>query len=90
MKYARNDPCWCGSGLKFKKCHLDREGQARPSRQDVLKRFRALQTRSRCYHPEASGDRCSQGAVNAHTVPRAMLERIARDGHVYAFPRSLG
>ena len=19
----RNDPCWCGSGLKYKKCHLD-------------------------------------------------------------------
>ena len=18
---GRNDPCWCGSGLKFKKCH---------------------------------------------------------------------
>jgi preprotein translocase subunit SecA len=20
-KLGRNDPCWCGSGLKFKKCH---------------------------------------------------------------------
>lgn len=20
---GRNDPCWCGSGLKYKKCHLD-------------------------------------------------------------------
>ena len=20
-KVGRNDPCWCGSGLKFKKCH---------------------------------------------------------------------
>jgi uncharacterized protein YecA (UPF0149 family) len=20
---GRNDPCWCGSGRKFKKCHLD-------------------------------------------------------------------
>lgn len=20
-KFARNDPCWCGSGRKFKKCH---------------------------------------------------------------------
>ncbi|MGZ6270226.1 MAG: SEC-C metal-binding domain-containing protein [Candidatus Limnocylindrales bacterium] len=18
---GRNDPCWCGSGLKYKKCH---------------------------------------------------------------------
>jgi len=20
-KLGRNDPCWCGSGLKYKKCH---------------------------------------------------------------------
>lgn len=23
MKIARNDPCWCGSGKKYKKCHLE-------------------------------------------------------------------
>ena len=21
-KLMRNDPCWCGSGKKYKKCHL--------------------------------------------------------------------
>ncbi len=21
-KPGRNDPCWCGSGAKYKKCHL--------------------------------------------------------------------
>jgi SEC-C motif len=24
-KLGRNDPCWCGSGKKYKKCHLGRE-----------------------------------------------------------------
>ena len=23
MRLGRNDPCWCGSGLKYKKCHCD-------------------------------------------------------------------
>ena len=23
QKLSRNDPCWCGSGKKYKKCHLD-------------------------------------------------------------------
>jgi uncharacterized protein YecA (UPF0149 family) len=23
---GRNDPCWCGSGNKYKKCHLDADG----------------------------------------------------------------
>ena len=30
---GRNDPCWCGSGKKYKKCHLDAdEGQQREPR----------------------------------------------------------
>jgi hypothetical protein len=32
MKPGRNDPCWCGSGKKYKKCHLDSdEEEARTS-----------------------------------------------------------
>ncbi|MEX1367894.1 MAG: SEC-C metal-binding domain-containing protein [Nannocystaceae bacterium] len=23
---GRNDPCWCGSGTKYKKCHLATDG----------------------------------------------------------------
>jgi uncharacterized protein YecA (UPF0149 family) len=24
-KLGRNDPCWCGSGKKYKHCHLDED-----------------------------------------------------------------
>ncbi|HFD33450.1 MAG TPA: hypothetical protein ENJ28_12180 [Gammaproteobacteria bacterium] len=24
---GRNEPCWCGSGIKWKKCHKDRQLQ---------------------------------------------------------------
>ena len=27
MKLGRNDPCPCGSGKKFKKCHMGRENE---------------------------------------------------------------
>jgi len=27
-KPGRNDPCWCGSGKKYKKCHLDADRAA--------------------------------------------------------------
>jgi methionyl aminopeptidase len=27
---GRNDPCWCGSGQKYKKCHLDADARAAP------------------------------------------------------------
>jgi hypothetical protein len=26
-KIGRNDPCWCGSGKKYKKCHLGKDAQ---------------------------------------------------------------
>ena len=25
-KLGRNDPCWCGSGKKYKKCHWGKPG----------------------------------------------------------------
>ncbi|NLD99011.1 MAG: methionine aminopeptidase, partial [Fibrobacter sp.] len=30
----RNDPCWCGSGKKYKKCHLieDQKDVSKPGR----------------------------------------------------------
>lgn len=27
---GRNEPCWCGSGMKFKKCHMGKKPQAAP------------------------------------------------------------
>jgi len=29
MRLKSNDPCWCGSGLKHKRCHGDRRALAR-------------------------------------------------------------
>jgi len=30
VKPGANDPCWCGSGQKYKKCHRDADGAAGP------------------------------------------------------------
>ena len=44
LKMGRNDPCWCGSGRKYKKCHSDfdqrlealrHEGAVVPSRKII-------------------------------------------------------
>ena len=26
---GRNDPCWCGSGKKYKKCHMESDDKKR-------------------------------------------------------------
>lgn len=33
----RNDPCWCGSGRKYKKCHADFDERVASIRYDVMK-----------------------------------------------------
>lgn len=30
LSLGRNEPCWCGSGKKFKHCHLGREDKRPP------------------------------------------------------------
>ena len=32
-----NDPCWCGSGRKFKRCHKLAEGRVRPGHLSPLR-----------------------------------------------------
>ncbi len=40
---GRNAPCWCGSGRKYKKCHLD------PDRSAEIERHRPAGPRPRDY-----------------------------------------
>ncbi len=34
---GRNDPCWCGSGRKWKQCHFPNQGTVQPKAADHLK-----------------------------------------------------
>lgn len=79
----RNKPCWCGSGLKFKKCHLERELQPRQNPYDAAARQRKLMTFEECLHPAASSSDCRGGIVRAHSIRRsADLLTIAVKSHV--------
>ncbi|MDR6609044.1 SEC-C domain-containing protein [Pseudomonas synxantha] len=86
MKCGRNDPCWCGSGKKFKRCHLGRESEERAKPWEVTAEFRKDFSKKLCSAPETLHDQCSGTIVAAHTVPRSgSLNRIAENGHVLAF-----
>lgn len=79
---GRNDPCWCGSGKKYKKCHLERERSPKPTKQEVLTELRKPYDRKYCLHPNA-GVECKERIVRAHTIQRnGGLSKIAEDGHV--------
>ena len=86
MKVGRNDPCWCGSGKKFKKCHLNRgrERALPPAAvQAALRQNANLRT---CLHPNAEPEVCD-ATIAAHTVQRSRVlhQLIDSNQHVLTF-----
>lgn len=41
-KLGRNDPCYCGSGLKYKKCHMRADQELEQERREALRAVRFL------------------------------------------------
>ncbi len=86
MTLGRNDRCWCGSGKKYKHCHLDRERQTPLTLQDIHERYKATADVRLCVAREIDSRPCRGEIIKAHSLSRsASLERIARDNHVYGF-----
>ncbi len=63
---GRNDPCWCGSGKKFKKCHLNRADQPKIPISEVLSESKKAFSSKYCLHPDKSC--CSGNIILAHTI----------------------
>ena len=84
MKLGRNERCWCGSGKKYKRCHLDRYAQTPLATQEYLKFIKKTYSKGYCLHPQAGPQTCKGNIIKAHTIQRnGGLNRIAREGHVY-------
>ncbi len=85
-KPGRNDPCWCGSGRKFKHCHLRRAAEPSLPPKAISSQMRKSSAHRTCLHPDASEDTCGR-VISAHTLQRSrVLETIADDdNHVLTF-----
>lgn len=70
MKLGRNDPCWCGSGLKFKKCHLEREREKPLPTGAIMDEANKAFIHKKCFHPRASSSTCGK-VIDAHTIQRS-------------------
>jgi hypothetical protein len=83
-KIGRNDPCWCGSGKKFKKCHSDRATQPLYPYHELSTNMMQLRSGDKtCMCPSPTGS-CEQPVIKAHSISRsAALSKIARSGHIY-------
>jgi hypothetical protein len=84
QKMAANERCWCGSGVKWKKCHRDRAEQNPIGQHAWLGTFNRARRIGTCQHPLAPAD-CSGESIGSHAVQRKrLLASIAEDGHVYS------
>ena len=82
---GRNDNCWCGSGNKFKHCHLNRHLDSPRTADEIIKENKRIFGKKYCLHPLASGRICRPIIGKAHTLQkRGGLNLIARDNHVYS------
>ncbi|EOC1299016.1 SEC-C domain-containing protein [Cronobacter dublinensis] len=83
MKYGRNEKCWCGSGIKFKKCHLNRSSMNKISRGDLESHHKKNNNVKYCSTPEHLHNECTKKMIKAHTISKSSsLKSIAQDGHV--------
>jgi hypothetical protein len=73
-KSGRNDPCFCGSGKKYKKCHLLVEQKKPLPFQAIQAKFWEIPKPRLCMHPEANQDNCGK-IIKAHTIPRSRALR---------------
>lgn len=87
---VRNEPCWCGSGKKYKHCHLGREDDERVSVWDGASVHSSAFSAKECLAARTFPGQCQGAIVRAHTVPRSgSLSKIARDGQVYVYKSSM-
>lgn len=84
-RLGRNDPCPCGSGQKYKRCHLNPASDSEDVRAIISREWQDARGRGECIHHHAP-DECDGGIIDAHSVQRrGGLSRIARDDHVLIF-----
>jgi hypothetical protein len=83
-KTGRNEPCPCGSGVKYKKCHQDRDQAKQVPYHESAKKLLHFRKGERvCLYPSTGGP-CSGQVIRAHSISEsAALARIARVGKVY-------
>ena len=87
-KIGRNDPCWCGSGKKYKKCHLNRGSEATAKPSEIFNDFKKLPPKI-CCAPESYHCDCQGDIIKAHTISRKFIQSIAIQNHVYSVDKSL-
>ncbi len=74
-----NDPCWCGSGRKYKRCHRGSEGRIRPGRVSPMRTVPPDISR-----PDYAETGDPGSSAEAMVKPAEVIERMRLAGRVAA------
>ncbi len=86
MKIRPNDPCPCGSGKKYKKCHFQRELEHPLSKGEIKGIFSKHSISKKCFYPGNDDSSCRGKIIDSHTVSKkSSLRKIAVESKVYHF-----
>ncbi|WFB37851.1 SEC-C domain-containing protein [Kiritimatiellota bacterium B12222] len=89
MKNGRNKLCWCGSGKKYKHCHLDRNRSKPVKIWETNEVLSKAFTHKECLCPENLKTSCTGDIIKAHSVPKSWLKKISINGHVLGYKKDL-
>lgn len=86
-KIRRNEPCWCSSGKKYKKCHYLRSDENAHPVGRLLAEIKSKTAHKECLHPEAGKDQCSKKIIDAHSIQKSgpLKHIVDKTNHVYTF-----
>lgn len=86
-KIGRNEPCWCKSGKKYKKCHYLRSDENAHPISRLLADLWGKISHKECLHPEAGKGVCGKKIIDAHSIQKngPLKHIVDSTNHVYAF-----
>jgi len=92
IEIGRNEPCPCGSGVKYKKCCLNKPDKIDPSDPEIfISEFDTIWKNrfvKQCVHPKK--EECSEKIVRAHSIQNnRILTKLAVDGHVISLKQDV-
>lgn len=81
----RNKECWCGSGKKFKKCHLNKEKMTALTIQEEQDYLKKIDKDLKLCLFNKFENSCSKDIIKAHSVSKELfLRKISRNNKVYS------
>lgn len=93
MSLGRNDKCYCGSGKKYKKCHLDldklpnrmEKNSLRDKSEENLKNIivaaEKIRLRENLKNDKCFYKNCSEKPIGSHTIHKSLLKGKLSEGY---------